>query len=274
MSTKKIIVPVDFTAASEQAIKQAINIALKSGCTISLIHVIGEISKDSAREELVKTRDKLQELTENTEKAGVRCETTISEGSIFTEIPSIANNPENFMVVMGTHGIQGLKQKLLGADILKLARKISIPCLIVQDECINYGLNPIVLPVGGHDNFNALVAVVATLAGIFDSEIIIYSVIRKGEPESEKIRNNTQLAEKIFSESFIRCRRVREEMTIISVGFARQTLQFSNNTGAGLIGIMSVKSEEHYYFAQADKETMVNNGHNIPILCVSGPENF
>ncbi|KAF0195465.1 MAG: universal stress protein UspA-like protein [Bacteroidetes bacterium] len=274
MSTKKIIVPVDFTTASDQAIKQAINIALKSGCSISLIHVIGEIAKDSAREDLVKTRDQLQALTEKTEKAGVRCETTILEGSIFSEIPAIANNPENFIVVMGTHGIQGFKQKLLGADILKLARKISIPCLIVQDECINQGLNPIVLPVGGHDNFSALAKAVATLAGIFDSEVIIYSVIRKGEPESEKIRNNTQIAEKIFSENFIRFRRVREELTIISVGFARQTLQYSDATGAGLIGIMSVKSEEHYYFAQADKETMVNNRHNIPILCVSGLENF
>jgi nucleotide-binding universal stress UspA family protein len=274
MSNKKIIVPVDFTPASEQAIKQSIIIAGKAGCSVSLIHVIGEISKESAREELIKTRDHLQDLTKKVKDAGIVCETTILEGNIFSEIPAFANNPENFLMVVGTHGIQGIKQKLLGADILKLARKVSIPCLIVQDECINHGLKTIVFPVGGHDNFRALVSTIATLAGIFDSEVIIYSVIRKGEGDSEKIRNNTLMAEKLFDESFIRHRRVREELTIISVGYARQTLQYSHSIGAGLIGIMSVKSEEHYYFAQADKETMVTNRHNIPILCVSGLGDF
>jgi hypothetical protein len=37
---------------------------------------------------------------------------------------------------------------------------------------------------------------------------------------------------------------------------------------------MSVKSEEHYYFAQSDKETMINNEFNIPVLCVNGVVNF
>lgn len=53
----------------------------------------------------------------------------------------------------------------------------------------------------------------------------------------------------------------------------RQTLQYAAANNVGMIAIMSVKSEEHYYFAQADKEVMVNNEHNIPVFCVSGLEN-
>jgi len=33
---------------------------------------------------------------------------------------------------------------------------------------------------------------------------------------------------------------------------------------------MSVKTDEYYYFAQADKETMINNEFGIPVLCASG----
>jgi len=37
---------------------------------------------------------------------------------------------------------------------------------------------------------------------------------------------------------------------------------------------MSVKSEEHYYLAQADKETLINNLSAIPVLCHSGLKNI
>lgn len=178
------------------------------------------------------------------------------------------------MMVIGTHGIKGLKQKLLGADILKIASKITIPCLIVQEDCICRNYNPIVLPVGGHPGFKQLVEATSTIARLFSSEVHFYSISRKGEQEYDSIKENILLAEKIFNEKSITYKRVREESNVVSVGYARQTLQYANLIDAGLVSIMSVKSKEHYYFAQADKETMINNEFRIPVLCASGMVNY
>jgi nucleotide-binding universal stress UspA family protein len=274
MESKKIIVPVDFTPASEQAIKQATLIALKTGFSIWLAHVKGKESSDKSLTELSTAEDNLEALAKSVKDEGVVCRYSIVGGSIFDELPAFANNGEFSMMVIGTHGIKGLKQKLLGADILKIARKISIPCLIVQENCVCRNFNPIVLPVGGHQGFSQLIEAAATVAGLFGSEVRFYSISRKGEQEYDNIRTNVLLAEKIFGGKSVTYKRVREESNVVSVGYARQTLQYANMIDAGLVAIMSVKSEEHYYFAQADKETMINNEYNIPVLCVNGVVNF
>ncbi|MHC1776001.1 MAG: universal stress protein [Lentimicrobium sp.] len=274
MESKKIIVPVDFTPASEQAIKQANHIASKSGFSIWLVHVMVKESSDKKSAELSTVEDNLEGLAKRVKEQGVACRYSIVVGSIFDELPAFANNGEFTMMVIGTHGIKGIKQKLLGADILKIARKVSIPCLIVQEDCICRNFNPIVIPVGGHQGFSQLIEATALVAGLFFSEVRFYSISRKGDQEYENIRKNELLAEKIFGEKSVKYRRVREESNVVSVGYARQTLQYANLIDAGLVAIMSVKSEEHYYFAQADKETMINNEYNIPVLCVNGMVNF
>lgn len=274
MASQKIIVPVDFTPASDQAIEQAILIANKTGCSITLFHVIENEIPGKHKTALSIIEDMLEALVNKIMKEDVKSDYSIATGSIFDEIPAFANRSENFMLVIGTHGIQSLKQKLLGAAILKIVRKIIIPCLIVQEECISNFFNPIVLPVGGHEGFLQLIEATARMARLFKAEIHLYSVTRKGDQEYEKIRENTMLAEKVFKERSVTYKRVKEDSSIVSVGYARQTLQFANTIDAGLIAIMSVKSEEHYYFAQADKETMINNQFNIPVLCTSGLFNY
>jgi nucleotide-binding universal stress UspA family protein len=272
MQSKRIIVPVDFTDASENAIKQAILIARKNGSSIWLVHVKDKKSSNTRLTELSAAEDNLEALAKNVKDEGVDCRYSILDGSIFGELPQFANNGEFSMMVIGTHGIKGLKQKLLGADILKIVRKISIPGIIVQENCICRNFNPIVFPVGGHKNFMQLIEDTAAFATQFNSEVHLYSVIRKGIEESENLRVNIALAKKTFEERKIAFKRVKEESTIVSVGYAKQTLDYAERIGAGLIAIMSVKSEEHYYFAQSDKETMINNEYNIPVFCTSGME--
>ncbi len=177
-------------------------------------------------------------------------------------------------MVIGTHGIQGFKQKLLGADMLKIIRKVNIPVLVIQENCLCRNFNPIVFPVGGHDGFMALVDSAAMIAGLFGSEVHIYSISRKGDEGSKKLKENTAQAIKYFNDKKIPTQRIEEEATVFSVGYAKQTLQYAKKVDAGLISIMSVKTEEYYYFAQADKESLINNEFNIPVLCASGAVNY
>jgi nucleotide-binding universal stress UspA family protein len=266
MDNKKILVPVDFTATSEQSIKQAISLARKANYAISLFHVITD---ESSKKDLPAS-EKLKEISKAIEKEGITCDFQVATGSIFDEIPRIANKFDHQLMLIGTHGIKGFKQKLFGADMLKLIRKIKIPCLVIQSDCVCRDYSPIVFPVGGHEGFEALVEATAMIAKLFGSEIHIYSVIREGDEGSKKLKENTSTAMKYFEKMSIPNKRVEEEATVFSVGYAKQTLQYANKINAGLIAMMSVKTEEYYYFAQADKETMINNEFRIPVLCSSG----
>jgi nucleotide-binding universal stress UspA family protein len=270
MNQKKIVVPVDFTAASEQAVKQAIVIAKKTNTSILLLHCMESRSAEKKVNDQKLVEENLNLLTKRIESEGLECGHIIADGSIFDQIPAIANRPDNYMMVIGTHGIQGIKQKMMGADILRIVRKVYIPCLIVQEECITNYSSPVVLPVGGHQNFKRLAELTADYALKTGAEIHIFSVNKKGNPISENIRQNTAHAKEIFTNKSVPFKYHNEDAYVISVGYAKQTLKYANLIGAGLVSVMSVNSDEHYYFAQSDKETMINNEYNIPVFCVSG----
>ncbi|MEZ5194994.1 MAG: universal stress protein [Bacteroidales bacterium] len=278
MHQNRIIVPIDFTIASEQAIAQSLEIARKANLTIMLLHILTKESKSSQVKkgmDSLDTEERLKNMANSiSEQEGIHCIYNIVPGDIFEEIPVLTNKTENALMVIGTHGIQGIKQKILGADILKLVRKISIPCLIVQENCICKNFSPIVFPVGGHEGFNALIDGTAMIAELFGSEVHIYSIDKKGDTESKEIRTNIQLSERIFAEKKIPYQRIKEDSNVFSVGYAKQTLQYAHKVNAGLISIMSVKSSAHYYFAQADKESMINNEFEIPVLCANGMFNY
>ena len=272
MDVKKIFVPIDFTTTSEQSTKQAIAIALRINYPVTLFHVITDESADESENAVI--IDKLKAIANTVNKEGVICDYQTATGSIFDEIPKAANKLGNQLMVIGTHGIQGIKQKLMGADMLKLIRKVIVPCLVVQRECVCRDYHPIVFPVGGHEGFGALIEATAMMAKLFGSEVHLYSVIRRGDDGSQKLKDNTAFAMKYFEDNKIPNKRVQEESTVFSVGFAKQTLQYADKVNAGLIAMMSVKTEEYFYFAQADKESLINNQYNIPVLCSSGMFNY
>ena len=274
MSNCKIIVPVDFTAASDKAVAVACSLAKSSGCSVSLIHVLNKELSERTEKEISNIKTKLDNLRIQHRLKEDNSEALVLNGSIFDEIPTFSNRTGSEMIVIGTHGIKGFRQKLLGADILKIARKVPVPCLIVSEESPIVLNGPIVFPVGGHQEFVKLVDATALLAGWFNAEVHIYSVTRPGEELSNEIQSNIKTTTEIFTQKKIAFSRVKEDASVVSVGFARQTLQYADSVNAGLISIMSVKSEEHFYFAQADKETMINNPYQIPVLCSSGIGNF
>jgi len=108
------------------------------------------------------------------------------------------------------------------------------------------------------------------MAGIFDPEIHLYSISKPGFEQTDKLRYNITLAETRFSEKGISYKRVCEDQSVFSVGFAKQTLLYADQIKADLITVMATPTRENYYFADSDKEAIITNEHCIPVLCASG----
>ena len=263
MTEKKILVPVDFTELSDKVIEQAALLSSASGSAMVLLH-IAERSSDlpSAAEKLNFKAGVISS------KYKVGCIGKVVEGSIFKDIQAEAEDNEYILMVIGTHGVRGVKQKLLGADILKIITKIPVPTLVVQStSAIRASFDKIVLPVATHLAYENILRAVAIIGKLFQSEVHIYSIERPGFEWPEQLKKNLEITKAIFDENGIRYIRVNEKQTVLSVGFARQTLQYAQKTGADMIAMMSVSSEEYHYFAQQDKENLLTNDSGIPVLC-------
>ena len=123
---KKILVPIDFTVVSENAVSHAENIARHIQAEIYLFHVISSKSKmDDAERRMVAYRTMMQERFPK-----VAFSSGIKEGSIFDDIGDVASDIDAALIVMGTHGMRGM-QFLVGSNALRIVSSSETPIIIV-----------------------------------------------------------------------------------------------------------------------------------------------
>jgi universal stress protein A len=270
MNDMSILVPVDFTEASDKAISYATFLAKKMNSGIILLHVFED--DDLSLEACQTNLKKLAEKIEDVEK--ITCETLCEQGNIFTVIPGVSAKKDFRLMVLATHGARGFRQKVFGPDILKLLRKISVPALVVQKDTAlpDMEIKSVVLPVGSHDEYDRLIGAVTMIAGLYDPDIHLYSIVKPGFEQNERLRENIKKAENNFAAKGITFKRIAEDQRVFSVGFAKQTLKYAEENGSEIIAIMSNATKENYYFADSDKIAILTNKQNIPVLCASDVE--
>ena len=259
--SKRILVPVDFTAASDIAVERATEIARRSARELSFMHVTmsGEQEND--------VRDKLAgygELAQGNED--VQSDIVSVSGNVLKEIDQATTDESYDLMVMATHGIRGIRQMMFGADALKVARESEVPVVIVQERNKGADYSKIILPFAGHDHFDRLLKATTQMAKAFNSKVHIYSVDRPGDKPTEQMEANMNMAKEKLAAVGVEFEEVHENPTMMSVGFARQTLDYAGRVGAGLVAVMASKTVEFSHIAQSDKETMINNDQGVDVL--------
>ena len=143
LKSAEILVPVDFSPCSMNALRVAIGMATPEG-DLTLLHVIDEhFVEDAVSAGLGTTDDirtRLRELAEvnftnmleGLERGNVNVEKMIVVGSPFVEILKIARDLDLPMIVMGVRGRSTPPEELLfGSTAEKVLRGSRIPVLCV-----------------------------------------------------------------------------------------------------------------------------------------------
>jgi len=134
----EILVATDFSDGSRRAIQAARTLAGESGGSICLLHVIearfaprrgeGEpallqVSPEIRAEAERALRD---ELASDAEKF------VLAEGDVVREIDRVAEERLSSLIVVGSHGLSGVRRALLGSVAEKVARFCHLPVLTVR----------------------------------------------------------------------------------------------------------------------------------------------
>lgn len=133
---KNIAVSVDFSNADEIAINSAFELGGMQA-KYTLIHVVETVGalvygKEADDHETTIDEKLLQEYKDMLSQKGFTIETELGFGNPTKVIPTIINNGNFDVLVMGTHGHTGLKDLIFGTTVDKLRHRISIPLFIVK----------------------------------------------------------------------------------------------------------------------------------------------
>jgi universal stress protein A len=141
---QRILVPIDFSEHSKNALKYALPFAEKFKASIDLIYVVeptiypadfsfGQIGFPNVEEEL-RTRgsDELDNLIKREIGGKVTSRKVVRTGKPFYEINQYALEENISLIIIATHGHTGMEQILFGSTAEKVVRKAPCPVLVVR----------------------------------------------------------------------------------------------------------------------------------------------
>lgn len=146
---KKILVPVDGSAASLKAAEKALDLAKRYNSEITLIHVVYEpdISKynrfgviidpdlKKLKERLKETEKKMMDsIVDSLDKQDIEIKRKIVPGIAYEEIVKEAENGNYDLIVMGRLGFSKIKRFFLGSVAHRVIADAPCPVLIVQEN--------------------------------------------------------------------------------------------------------------------------------------------
>ena len=146
LALKTVLVPTDFSDASESALRYGKAMAEKFGATLHVVHVMEDLlahawaaevyvsSMPQLRDEIEKeSRQRLETLLGAEDRQRFRAEIALLAGNPFLEIIRYAKAHNVDLIVMGTHGRGPIAHMLLGSVAEKVVRKSPCPVLTVRD---------------------------------------------------------------------------------------------------------------------------------------------
>ncbi|TAJ14238.1 universal stress protein [Marinilabiliaceae bacterium JC017] len=182
---KRILVPVDFSHDSLNAVKYGIAMANVLKAHVRIIHIKtgAHYSPAFARDEIAQRINgqveswmiSLIEQTQEEYKV-IRGEIDwrVREGNVVREIANQAKYDDTSLIVVGSHGISGFEDKWIGSNAYRLVANAPCPILVVRHGMeYGKGLRKIILPIDFNRASRQKVPVVAGLAKVYNAKVYL-----------------------------------------------------------------------------------------------------
>jgi len=142
---KKILVPIDFSDYSKNALGYAADFAKLFNAELILIYVVepviyppdfsmGQIAVPSMDIELDKrAKEELENLAKKQIPKELKTEILVKTGKPFIEIIETAGEIKADLIIIATHGHSGVEHMLFGSTAEKVVRKAPCPVLTLRD---------------------------------------------------------------------------------------------------------------------------------------------
>lgn len=147
---KTILVPVDFSEYSEYALEVAASIAKKQDAEIVVVHMMGLadsfLTKDEEQEVfnaiyfMKLTKQRFDKLLDRDYLKGIEVTQVVKTHKVFAEINEIAQEYEADLIVMGSHGVTGIKEVFVGSNTEKVVRTSEVPVLVIKERIAEFNI--------------------------------------------------------------------------------------------------------------------------------------
>ena len=144
LRVKTIVVPIDFSQPSNNALRYAIRLADQFGAVVRLVHVVepAPFLNDLPNVALIRSdteiakaaKVKLQAIAQDDIDELIPVYPEVRIGKPYQEIVAAAKVGDADLIVIATHGYTGLKHAFLGSTAERVVRHAHCPVLVVREN--------------------------------------------------------------------------------------------------------------------------------------------
>lgn len=270
---KKILVPTDFSSQAFNALKAAVILAKKFNAELTLLHILDlpsqtndQVSTGTPAPEVMFFKEaaekKLNDLALSPLFEGLQVETSlVLDRTSFGVIKSAQSN-ECDLIVIGSHGISGVRKQYIGSNTAKVIRHAKIPVLVIKTEVIDFDINKFIFASdfsdGMKDAFKRALNFNKTLNSTFYPLMV-------NTPNNFK---PTHVAKELLDDFLQDITTSEYELAIYNdLSIERGIENFADEIGADLIGIATHgRKGISHFFNGSISEDLVNHIQDYNII--------
>ena len=274
---KKILIPFDFSETADLALEHAVFMAKLHKAEIILVHVIESYSFTSAIssafgksqsefEEKIEssTNDKLQLLTQKLHsESGIKVIFRTEKGKIYKKIVNVAEELGIDIIVMGTHGVSGFQDFLVGSNTYRVVMGAPCPVISVQAHSKKLGFKDIVLPIDNSSSSRQKVRHCVEIARHYNSIVHIAGMMTMSDVDMQR-----RFEIKIHQvQSFLEEHEIAHTVKIFKTeNSPTTTMNYSNQVNADLLIIMTDQEGSGIFMGNYAQQLI--NQSKIPVMSI------
>lgn len=276
---KTIVVGIDFSDCSINALEHAITIAQKARSGITMVWVNHlDYSKEIFSVEPKKLIDEVEERCKDIVKKhksqlhGQHIDYKIRKGKVYKEICAVAEEVDAFMVVIGTHGSSGFEEFWIGSNANRVVSTSKRPVVTIRAGIdVERDLKRIVMPFDSTKETRQKLPITALLARYFNSEVHILGLFTSTLDDLRyRIRNYVAQAEDYFKEN-----NVNYTITYLEAdNITETTLNYAKKINANLITITTEQETELSNLWLGPYAAQMVNHSPIPVLSIHAAKGY
>lgn len=268
---KTIIVPVDFSEQSEYAIKVAASMAKKHNAELLVLHMLelNEAVLTSAEglhiEQTVffiKLAEKrLTNFLDKPYLKDIKLTPIIKHFKVFSEVNDVAQKHGADLIVMGSHGTDGLKEIFVGSNAEKVVRNAEVPVLVIKKEIEEFNVENFVFACDFREEGLVAFQKAIDFAETLSAKLHLVYVNTPGED----FLSHQDIYKKVTD--FLQKSGTGKEVEIYNdYSVERGVLNFSENIGADAIGIPTHgrRGLAHFFMGSIGED--IANHSKIPVI--------
>jgi len=269
---KTLLVPTDFSNEAENAVKVAAQLAKNYDCKIILLNMLelpfNQLNTDGHSDNLPEAmyfmklaHKKFEEVLTRDYLKGVDVVEMVNFNDIAIGILEACKKENVDLIIMGSHGADGLKELFIGSNTEKVVRTSNTPVLVIKNQHNHFDIKEFVFASDFKNDNKETYKQAVKLANLFNAKIHLLYVNTPSNfttTAASKVRITEFIAGNTFDNYTIN---IYNDETV-----EKGVLNFSKIINADLIGISTHGRQGiAHFFNGSISEDLVNHA-NRPVI--------